>query len=98
MANREARFSNLAPPTGSRQPKAGQVVSQPGIPFLSKRQNNRQSAVMSEEMGLSIGGNGDMLLHQLNDPINKNAQFGVDMAVRRKGQVQGHWMNTPIFK
>ncbi len=39
-----------------------------------------------------------MLLHQFNDPINKNAQSGVDVAVRRKCQVQGHWLNTPMFE
>ena len=41
-------------------------------------------------MSLLIVGNGDMLLHQFNDPVNKNAQFAVDMAVRRKRQGQGH--------
>lgn len=32
-------------------------------------------------MSLLIVGIGDMLLHQFNDPINKNSQFSVDMAV-----------------
>jgi hypothetical protein len=49
-------------------------------------------------MALLIVGIGNMLLHQFNDPINKNAQFGVDMAVRRKRQVQWHWTDTPLFK
>lgn len=49
-------------------------------------------------MSLLIVGNGDMLLHQFNDPVNKNAQFAVDMAVRRKRQVQGHWADTPLCK
>lgn len=39
-------------------------------------------------MSLLIVGNGDMLQHQFNDPVNKNAQLGVDMAVRWKRQVQ----------
>lgn len=49
-------------------------------------------------MALLIIGIGNMLLHQFNDPINKNTQFGVDMAVWRKRQVQWHWTDTPLFK
>ncbi len=49
-------------------------------------------------MSLLIVGNGDMLLHQFNDPVNKNAQLGVDMAVRWKRQVQRHWANPPLCK
>ncbi|STW78598.1 transcriptional regulator [Klebsiella michiganensis] len=49
-------------------------------------------------MALLIVGIGNMLLHQFNDPINKNTQFGVDMAVWRKRQVQWHWTDTPLFK
>jgi hypothetical protein len=30
------------------------------------------------------------MLGIINDPINKNVQFGVDMAVRRKCQYRGH--------